>query len=324
MITIPYSLACSLSKLNDTQICSSPQRKKKLPIINHTTSPLSPRCESYTSEPEQAVPRLRRGGVAGAERLDLGLGFPAEVLGGVVGTADVGQLVADAVRDDVGVEGLLLVGRDLRVIGLEGELVGRTPVQAALELYGRVTGAEVDCGVVVVPAVVVVAVPIAVVAVVAVVTIVAIVGISVATAAVGATVAVSVSVVSISIAIISVVSITIAVVAIVTVTIVAIVAVAVVTVVTTAAYVGSRPVRTLSNKVGKAVGDGDIRLTEAIRIERIGQGSLRVGILNVRTNDGRVDKWNNATELRCCGEVGIGANGRNGNDEWVEVLLCSN
>ncbi|MBE3049256.1 hypothetical protein IMZ48_43505 [Candidatus Bathyarchaeota archaeon] len=70
----------------------------------------------------------------------------------VVGPAGVAELVADPVDNYVRVESFLLVGGDGCVGGLEGELVGRAPAEAALEDYGGVAGAKVGgsacCGVV--------------------------------------------------------------------------------------------------------------------------------------------------------------------------------
>ncbi len=60
--------------------------------------------------------------VLGAEGLDLLLGTVAGILGGLVGVAHVGELVAHTVCDDIRVEGLFLSLVDERVDGLEGEL----------------------------------------------------------------------------------------------------------------------------------------------------------------------------------------------------------
>ncbi len=84
--------------------------------------------------------------ILGAERLDLRLGGIASILGSLVGVAHVGELVADAVGDDVGVESLLLALVDERVDGLEGELGVLAAIEAGLELDGRHAQAEVEAG----------------------------------------------------------------------------------------------------------------------------------------------------------------------------------
>lgn len=72
------------------------------------------------------------------------LGITAGGDGSFVGPADVVEVIADAVNDDVGVEGLLLVGRDGRLVGLEGELSVGTTTETTSEEDGGVAGSEVD------------------------------------------------------------------------------------------------------------------------------------------------------------------------------------
>jgi len=64
--------------------------------------------------------------------------------GSVVGTADVVEVVADAVDDDVRVKSLLLVGGDGGLVGLEGELGVGTSAETTSEEDGGVAGSEVD------------------------------------------------------------------------------------------------------------------------------------------------------------------------------------
>lgn len=94
--------------------------------------------------------------VLGAQALNRSLSISTLGLGGVVGAADVGQLVADEVGDDVGVQGVALaaVGNEGRVGREEGAL-GRLAVElgaAQLEVHCRRAVAEVcapraGCGV---------------------------------------------------------------------------------------------------------------------------------------------------------------------------------
>jgi hypothetical protein len=119
--------------------------------------------------------------------------------GGVVGVADVGELVTEGVGDDVWVEGFGLAAAGYGVRDLEGEFVGGTAVFAALEGYGWGALAKVCSaggGIVVAVAgvllVVVVTVTVVIVAVV-----IAIVCLLVAIAVVAVAVAVTVTVVAI-------------------------------------------------------------------------------------------------------------------------------
>ena len=171
-------------------------------------------------KPKQLIPLLGRGRVPGAERLDLGLGVQAGRLGRRVGLADVGQLVADAVGDDVGVERLLLALGDERVLGLEGEL-GRLAVGApAHEAHGRHAEAKVGAGEggLLDAVVVAVAVAVTVAGVVVTVTVVTVVAIFIAV-----------------VTVVTVVSVTV--VTVVAITVVSVVSVVVVTVVTVVAIV---------------------------------------------------------------------------------------
>ncbi|KIH88424.1 hypothetical protein SPBR_06640 [Sporothrix brasiliensis 5110] len=88
------------------------------------------------AETQQSVPRLGSSDVAFAGGDHLGQGGSCGVLGGLIGTANVGQLVVDAVHDDLGVQGLLLASVDKRVDGLESTFARRAAVQASLELHG--------------------------------------------------------------------------------------------------------------------------------------------------------------------------------------------
>lgn len=85
-----------------------------------------------TSKAKLRVPRVSRGHVARASS-KVSLGLEAGSLSSSVGTTDVGELIADAVHNDGGVESLLLTLVDNRVDGLERELSVLPIVQPSLE-----------------------------------------------------------------------------------------------------------------------------------------------------------------------------------------------
>lgn len=92
---------------------------------------------------EEAVEQIGRRLVAGTSSLDLRLGVLARRLRCVVGLAHVGQLVAERVGDDVGVEGFALAAARQRVRNLECEFCGGPVAFAALEGDGGCAEAEV-------------------------------------------------------------------------------------------------------------------------------------------------------------------------------------
>lgn len=98
---------------------------------------------------QNRVPRIRRTNnlrIRQRNRRNLRLGGRTSRLCRLIGIAYIGQLVADAVGDDVGVECFLLALVDERVDGLEGELGVGTPVEAGFEFHGWDAGAEVEAG----------------------------------------------------------------------------------------------------------------------------------------------------------------------------------
>lgn len=99
-----------------------------------------------TRKPEQRIPRISRALVPRPERLDLKLGLVARVNSFLRRLAHVDQLVADSVRDDERVQGLLLAFRNEGVLRDEGELVRRTAVKTADAGDGRLAEAEVEAG----------------------------------------------------------------------------------------------------------------------------------------------------------------------------------
>jgi hypothetical protein len=68
----------------------------------------------------------------------------AHIFSSLVGVANIGQLITDAVRDDVRVQRLFLALGNQRIDGLEGELIRFTVGNASLELDGGDTFAEIS------------------------------------------------------------------------------------------------------------------------------------------------------------------------------------
>jgi len=84
---------------------------------------------------------------------------------------------------------------------------------------------------------------------------------------------------------------------------------------------GSGAIRVLDGEVGEAVGNGDLGNAQAGILEGGLERGSRVGVLDVRSSNSRVDQRNNTTELRGGGQAGITADGGDGLGEGVEVLL---
>ncbi|KAK3299592.1 uncharacterized protein B0H64DRAFT_102467 [Chaetomium fimeti] len=132
-LTSPYGFGSrSTTSAKQHSFQTVPLKRQRLPPPPQN-APLTP-----TLKPQRRIKSIRGRGVLGSQRLHLGLGVLAHGLGGVVGAAHVGELVADAVGDDVGVERLRLALGDEGVRGEEGALVGRAPGAAELEVHARV------------------------------------------------------------------------------------------------------------------------------------------------------------------------------------------
>jgi len=101
------------------------------------------RVGNGTSKANSSVEEVSSALVAGSGGLDLGSGVLAESDGGGVGIAYVGELVAERVGNDVGVQGFALTATRELVCDLEGELISGTAVLASLEGYGGCALAEV-------------------------------------------------------------------------------------------------------------------------------------------------------------------------------------
>lgn len=256
--------------------------------------------------------------------MDLGLGSLASILGGLVGSADVGELVADAVGDDVGVEGLTLASEDGGVNGVEGELVSPASRTASNEVDGRDAGAEIETG----NAALLTGVTTTVV-VVSIVIVVVVIVIAVVTAgdrgssgsrgsdddgsqgpggtAVDGAAAVVVVVVVVAIVVVVVVA--------------TVIVVVVVVVVTTSGGSASRTIRSLGGEVAEAVGSHDIGNAQAVGVKGVLERLSRVGVLNVGAANSGVNKRNNATKGLGGGESSIRADAGDGHRKGVEVLL---
>lgn len=99
-----------------------------------------------TGESESSVPCIGGGLVAGSEGENVSLCGQACCDSGITGATDVAELIADAVGDDVGVQGLLLTLVDNWVNGLECELSVLAAVQSSLKLDGWCASSEIIGG----------------------------------------------------------------------------------------------------------------------------------------------------------------------------------
>jgi hypothetical protein len=97
-----------------------------------------------SSKAERSVPCIGSRNIPRAKRQDLCLCSNASSKSSIVGTADIAELVADPVGDDVWVECFLLSLVDRWVDGLEGELSVLAAVETSFELDGWDAGAEVE------------------------------------------------------------------------------------------------------------------------------------------------------------------------------------
>jgi hypothetical protein len=302
-------------------------------------------------EAESSVPSISGSLVTGTESLDLGLSSLAESDGAVVCVADVAELVADAVGDDVGVEGFLLAFGDEGVGGEEGELVCVTAVAASDEIHGRSAVAEVSSA----ASAGIVTGIVAVVSVVSVVTSVVVVGVVVAVVSVitsvvvGVVVASVASVVVVAGVVVTVTSISVSAIAASTsvVTSVASVVVGVTSIVAGISVVGSIAgsitggasssasssatvltselgVSTAgvdSLEVGEALSDHDLGLRKAGSVERSTDGLRRGSVGNVGASDIGVNERDDTTESSSGGKGRVSADEGLVDGEGVEVGL---
>jgi hypothetical protein len=90
------------------------------------------------------IPSIRSALIARTQALNERLSIQTSLDGSSIGLADVAELVAEAVGDDVGVESFLLALGGERVDHLERELVCRTPAETTLEFDRGHAEAEVQ------------------------------------------------------------------------------------------------------------------------------------------------------------------------------------
>src|ERR1700761_7501234 len=102
------------------------------------------RVDISAGKSKQLVPRLSSASIPGTKSGDLGSGGGRRILGCLVGSAHVSELVVDAVGDDVGVQGLLLAPVHQRVDGLEGRLGIGATVKPGFEFDGGNAQAKVE------------------------------------------------------------------------------------------------------------------------------------------------------------------------------------
>lgn len=242
-------------------------------------------------------------GILGAEALDEILGSTASILGSLVGLTDVGELVADAVGDDVGVESLLLALGNKIIGGEEGTLISTATGAAKNKVHGGSAETKVSTGKVARTSVVVVVVLVVVLVVVA-----GVLGSG------GSLDNLSKSDGSTASNVASVVVVVVAGVVVRTSTR---------TGISTSVGIGSCAIKTLEGEVAEAVGNGNISLAQTIGVERVVDRSRRVCVLDVRTGNSGVNKRDDATESLSGGEAGVRADGGDADGEGVEVLLGS-
>lgn len=80
-------------------------------------------------------------------------------------------------------------------------------------------------------------------------------------------------------------------------------------------------IRILGKDVVEALRLDDVSDRQSISVERLIQGSRSIGVLNIRTVNGRVNKRHDATQSLSCGQRGVAAKGGHILSRRVEVLL---
>lgn len=105
------------------------------------------RVQVGSSKAKSGIPRLSSAVVARTQAGDECLSSSGGILSSLAGTTDVGKLIVDAVGNDGRVKSFLLSLVAERVLSLEGEGSGSTPIEPCFELHGWDTEAEVEGGV---------------------------------------------------------------------------------------------------------------------------------------------------------------------------------
>lgn len=278
-----------------------PTPKKHVPLI--TTAPQADQNIYYIRtkklKAQGLVESIRRRLVLGGQSGNHGLGTQAGVLGGLVGLANVGELVADAVGNDVGVKGVLLALGDEGVGRQEGALGVFAAGAPKNEVHCRRALAEIRTGE--------------------------------ARRAAGISVGVACRRVRGGVGVRGRRRVVVACRAIIAGVIVTGIRISIITgsgsvggstsVGGSATGSGLVAIGVHNSEVAKALGNHDVGNREAGRVERAGQRGGRVGILGVGPRDVRVDQGNDAAELLGGWQGGVSADGGDGDVEGVEVLL---
>lgn len=117
-----------------------------LDVANQASDRSLVRVQVSASEAKSGIPRVSSGAIARTQVGDHCLSSSCSILGGLVGTTDIGELVVDAVGNDGWVESLLLALVAERVLGLEGEFGGGAVVEPGFEFHGGDAESEVQAG----------------------------------------------------------------------------------------------------------------------------------------------------------------------------------
>ncbi len=121
-------------------------------LLSHPFPKISSRIHSnfphakVDLEAKSGVESVGGGRILSSKRRNLRLCTLTKSNGGVVGIADIGELIADTVGDDVGVQGILLAFGNKRISGKEGTLIWFASSTAELEIDGGCAVAEVGTG----------------------------------------------------------------------------------------------------------------------------------------------------------------------------------
>jgi len=113
-------------------------------VANQTSLRSIIRVNVCTRKAKSAIPRISSTSITRTKADDESLSSSGSILSSLVRTADIGELIVDAVSDDGGIESLLLSLVDERVLGLEGGFCGGAAVESGFEFHGRDAETEVE------------------------------------------------------------------------------------------------------------------------------------------------------------------------------------
>lgn len=115
-------------------------------MANKTSLRSSIRVGVSSSKSKQLVPLVSGGLISRSKSRDIGLCGSTSSDCGITSSANIAELIANTVGDDVGVQGFLLTLIDDWINGLECELGIVSAVKSSFELDGWSTGSEVESG----------------------------------------------------------------------------------------------------------------------------------------------------------------------------------